>query len=434
MSQIFRQANARVAFAAFLVLYSACLIIASLHLSLWLDEVIQLIGTRDMPAGKLLHYIGHDPGQAPLGYFIQKACLFVFGFSKLSARLPSILFAVVACLVFTRLSKPGTLLFATIPMVMRYATEARPYAIALCLSVLAIYFFERWSTTQTVTSYIAFAACLMAGMYAQPYSIFIGAAVTIWLAIRNGPLRPSTLLAAAAVVIAGCAYLPWYLYSTSIWNHGGSGMPGTFGPKTAVMVLRELVGAGYVQSALVCLACACWLRTKTPRHMDRLFWLLLAAIPLLAPIAFDVHFEYFLASRQWIFSVPALAYMAGEAITLLRPRYACAALAVMLLAFITADVHWFTRPREDWAAAADVLASQKDACVAFIPPGARQYFAFFRPQLVTRTCQPVSTRAAVGVSPYGVKSSEDIPRGFQQTGILYGGQPKVVLYQAPPAK
>src|SRR5450631_505949 len=72
--------------------YAVSLGLLSERLSLWVDEVIQLVGTRDSPdLGALLRWVAINPGGVPLGYLTQHWAIETLGFSASSARLPSIL-------------------------------------------------------------------------------------------------------------------------------------------------------------------------------------------------------------------------------------------------------------------------------------------------------------------------------------------------------
>ena len=107
--------------------YALSLWIASTHLTLWLDELIQLFSTRDLPFPRMILAIATDSGQAPIGYLVQSALLHEVGFSAFIARIPSILCAMAACFILNRLAPLAAVFFALLPLNFRYACEARPY-------------------------------------------------------------------------------------------------------------------------------------------------------------------------------------------------------------------------------------------------------------------------------------------------------------------
>src|SRR4051812_41230623 len=77
--------------------YSALLVFISRLRPLWLDEVLQAIGTRDLPTSRVFGYVQNFPGAAPLGYVLQHWSVVALGFSTSSARATSAAFSVLSC-------------------------------------------------------------------------------------------------------------------------------------------------------------------------------------------------------------------------------------------------------------------------------------------------------------------------------------------------
>ena len=81
-----------------------------------------------------------NSGAAPLEYIVQQAAFKITGYSVRRAHLPAAIFAagavfVVACLgMALGLQRSWTvgLIFAILPMMLRYATESRLYSQASC--------------------------------------------------------------------------------------------------------------------------------------------------------------------------------------------------------------------------------------------------------------------------------------------------------------
>src|SRR5207248_910246 len=113
-------------------------------LPLWLDEIQQLMETRDETAAAMIAN-PIQPGSAPLGYLVQHAMLRVTGYSVRRSRLPSVIFGAGAVFIVTLLgaelgfkqSWRGAAIFAAFPMTLRYATESRIYCQGLFFSVVA---------------------------------------------------------------------------------------------------------------------------------------------------------------------------------------------------------------------------------------------------------------------------------------------------------
>lgn len=293
--------------------YAISLLIASTHLTLWLDELIQLFSTRDLSFQKMILAIARDAGQAPIGYLVQSVFLQKAGFSALIARVPSVVCALMACFVLNRLSRLGAVLLALLPLNFRYGCEARPYEMALCFSLLALWTFFKLDHKWSPRWYLAYVVFLTLGLYSQPYSIFPAVGCLAWSALSVKGAARSFWSSVSAISIAGCFYLPWYLYSHAMWQRDSVGLarpPASIHSLT--VVVRELVGGGYFQSTLVIAACLISLIRMRPQRFGRTFWICVLIASMAGPIASDFYFGYFLASRQWIFSMPAIAFLASQ--------------------------------------------------------------------------------------------------------------------------
>src|SRR5947209_3208907 len=61
---------------------------------LWVDEILQLMETREPSVARMIGNLPRNPGAAPLGYLTQHATLAVTGYSVRKARLPAATFAI----------------------------------------------------------------------------------------------------------------------------------------------------------------------------------------------------------------------------------------------------------------------------------------------------------------------------------------------------
>ncbi len=118
---------------------------------LWLDEILQLIDTRQPSTIQMISALRQTPGAVPLGFLAQQAALKIAGYSMVRARLPSALFGASAVFVVALLGSQlglkrgwhAAVIFAFFPLTLRYATESRVYSQALFLSVLATHLYLR---------------------------------------------------------------------------------------------------------------------------------------------------------------------------------------------------------------------------------------------------------------------------------------------------
>src|SRR5205823_4353134 len=105
---------------------------------------------------------------------------------------------------------------------------------------------------------------------------------------------------------------PWYFYAKSVWTAGitGAGVHFVLTAKTPLMLFREIAGAGYWGSGLLLILC-----TITAISARRnLFLGLCIGIPVILALAADALFGYFVATRQILWVLPAIAIFAASAL------------------------------------------------------------------------------------------------------------------------
>ncbi len=405
--------NSRAGLFLFLAVY-ACVLAALLPiLSLWLDEIYDLIVARMNSLADVLAYVPHVSGNVPLNYLIQFGSVHLLGFSAFTGRLPSAISSVAACAgIFVLARKLGlrwpllaTGIFALFPLQLRYAIEARPYELALCLSIWAtVAFLGVVERPESVSRGTLYGLSIAAGLFTFPYTLFVPVAHLGWAALvsyRKQRWQP-LLATGLAVGSAGLLFTPWYLHSAASWRAAVAigQLKGTITLHAVPMILRELVAAGYVGSLLVLAGFAYGLRKRS----DWPLWLLYLMVPIVCVVAADAWFGYFLAIRQMIFVLAPLALMFTAGVEALPRRPAAILTATLLITLAVGNVSFFRRPREDWRSAAAILANEP--CVIYSPPDSRLLYAFFVPDLANRQCAPgQQARVALAVSPYEAKDS-----------------------------
>lgn len=232
---------------------------------LWLDES-QTVAIASRSFSGLFAGLRVD-GSPPLYYLLLHVWMLVFGTSTFAVRALSGLLSVASLglmpLVARRLgwSRRGaltaTLLLATNPFAVRYATEARMYSMVLLLSLLLLLAIEglyrsggRWPVAAT--------ALITAGLLLTHYwSLFfygVGVLATAWLAWRRGDRGARRVL--LALLLGAIPFLPWLPTFAFQTLHTGApwGSPPTLA--TALLVLTDWTGAG---TTGVILWAACYL-------------------------------------------------------------------------------------------------------------------------------------------------------------------------------
>lgn len=403
--------------------------------NLWLDEVLQLVGTLRTSFGQMLAWVATQPGGGPLGYLVQWATLAALGFSNFAARLPALAAAALACVLTARLARrcgladPWTaaLVLALLPIQVRYAIEARPYSLALALSILATLLFLRLSETPSARRAMLYALSLAACLYTQPFSAFVAGGHLLWAVLMGR--RKALLLALAACAAAGLAFLPWFLHARAQWQQsiGTSGYVFHGGwISTPLLLLREITGAGYAGTVL--LAGAVWFGARRLDPGIPLLLLATAGVPVAAGLLADYWFGYFLAIRQFLWVVPPLAILAAAGV---RERSWTAGAAAVLALYY--DVRVITRPRENWPEAARAAASlaTRTRCIVFVPPDTHLVYNVFAPGIGERACVDLASgpllRATVPQATAEEKARAALPGWTVHETVDAGGSRLEVL-------
>jgi hypothetical protein len=441
----------------FLFTYASCLAWLLPKLSLWLDEITDLTGARLAKFGSLIAFVRVNPGAVPLGYFAQAAAIRILGMSAFAGRLPSALSSVASCAgVYFLMRRAGArwpllgvLVFALCPLQLRYALEARGYALALALSIWStVLFFRILERPRAVVWLILYGLCVIAGLYAQPFSVFVPLAHLVWLSLAPDAEKRHRLLVhlGGAIAMSALLFLPWYLYYSEAWRASikAQGLQGKIDFHAVPMLLRESVGAGYIGTGIVLAGILLAAKLGKKSRSEMLFWLFYLLMPIACVIAADSGFGYFLAIRQMLFVLPPLFILftlGVETLAQHRAKFAMALGMAFLASAMWNDVKLFTRPREDWQLAARTLEAEagKGRCVLFAPADSAAFYAFFLPEVTRFECTSGKSlrvgRVALAVSPYDLNQSYALARrklldeGFAKEGELNSRGPRIELYR-----
>lgn len=362
---------------------------------LWLDEILQLLETRQTSTIRMISAVRESAGAVPLGYLVQWGGLKITGYSLVFARLPSALFGAGAVFFVALLGselglKRGWLaavIFGLFPLMLRYAGESRVYSQALFLSILATYLYVRLAKNPTGGLATGYWLVLTAAAYTQPYSACVGLAHLLDSVIRRA--RKAALYCGAAVALAMLAFLPWFLWVREGWSRSAtiSGVHFAVSLKTPLMLFRELTGAGYWGSGLVLLLCAGALAGMRAEGRDRLLPVLVIATVLASVLTGDAWFGYFIAARQFLWLLPAVAILVAAAIER-YPRAGLATAVLLMIVCIRQSFIFYRSPGEDWQTAANVLAEQvrRGDCLMVAPAAHITLYRFFQPGLGPGPC------------------------------------------------
>jgi uncharacterized membrane protein len=401
----------RLELLGFVAAYTGALFSVLPRLSLWLDEIRDLIGVRSDGFAALLKYTAvKTAAGVPLGYAVQYTLVRMFGLSVFTGRLSSALFSIAACLGLAvlagrlRIRHPllPLIIFASFPLQLRYALEARPYSQALCLSIWCTVAFFKLLDRPGFSRAALYATCIAAGLYTQPYSFFVPVAHLGWIVLvrERAEKRRVLILTGLAVTVALLAFLPWVVYAVEHWQRTAvsEGDRFSFAWKSPLMIFKELVGAGYLGTAVLLIAVAAGMRAGRLQRDERLFWILYATVPVIAAVIADAVFNYYLAIRQMIFVLAPLALLASLSASQAFGRFVLP--AALLAANAIADYQFFERPREDWRPAAERLSAEvaRGACIVFVPSHTDSIYGYFKPGLESYACEFKSARTVTEVA------------------------------------
>ena len=226
--------------------------------ALWLDEA-QSVAIARSDLGDLYTGLRQD-GAPPLYYLLLHGWIAVFGEGTVAVRAMSGLFSVLALLVAwtlgRRLGGPRvgvalTLLLASSPFAVRYASETRMYALLVLLVLLgaaAVSWAVRRSGPWPV---LAVAAAGTALLWTHYWAVHLLAATGLVAVVALRRYRAAALRVLGGLVLAGVLFLPWL--PTLRWQaaHTGSPWADVGGLTSITTALGAWQGGGAVAAVLL---------------------------------------------------------------------------------------------------------------------------------------------------------------------------------------
>ncbi|MFC2023664.1 glycosyltransferase family 39 protein [Chloroflexota bacterium] len=314
-------------FASYLLPISITLLAMALYLygleskSLWFDELGTLTGAgwggswEDAIRNPLTIPTTPKP---PLSYLTTRLFM-LLGDSVFLLRLPAALFATLTIpLVFVlgrsffdgQTGLLGAFLLAIAPLHLRYAQEARMYAMLTFLSILSLYLFWRAIRSRRARWWVWFAVVAVLALYTHLFAaLILGVMALFALCLlvrpRGRPRFPfhggHFVLATAVILLAYAPMAPFVVRGlVSVEGFGGEAKPG-WGMAELLATLRLFSGGNDV--GLVVYACLFGLAVVTLVAKDRqvltltAMWIALPVIfVLVLPFGHAVRVRYFLSA------------------------------------------------------------------------------------------------------------------------------------------
>ena len=357
--------------------------------SYWRDEAATLAAVR-RPFGALIAMLSNVDAVHGVYYMMMWAVVRLFGSGELATRLPSALAMTAASagvaaigwrLVSPRAGLFAGLVLAALPQVSWYGQDARSYAVVMALATTASYLLVRLLGAGGPRRgwLAAYGLALTALGLVNIFGLLLIPAhgLTVALALRHGESREENRrarrlllagwLAAAAAACAVASPLiaaAWQQRAQQHWLKAPgirmlAALRYLVGPSVLVAAVLLTIGSAIAVSAVRGRAGA---SADWPARIPALClpWLLLPAAVLLAGSLIQPVYTL----RYVLFSLPALALLAGTALAALRRAAGAIALALVVLIGLPAQVQVRSR-----SAHGDNIRMADDIVAAAMRPG-----------------------------------------------------------------
>lgn len=313
--------------------------------SLWHGEAFSLALARS-DVDTFWRALRDQESFAGLYYSILRA-LPMLGDSEAILRLPSLVFAVLATVtcfaVGSRLFGFGAGIAAAVLLdvnllFLRYAQEARPYALVIWLITLAGWLLIRAVQRPTWPSWLAYGAIAALAVYAHFFAVLVVVAQLLSLVVHRSLVPWRRVAAAAATFAVLVLPLSVVLLST---NAGGRPL---LAQASMPILIRELAGIaptslGTLQGAAYALCClgfvlAVWRRRRDEvSAFERWRYTLLACwvgVPIVLAAVVSIWWPIFV-TRYFVICLPAVVLLIAAGLGVLRPIAQAAVLLVVVL-------------------------------------------------------------------------------------------------------
>ena len=374
--------------------------------SLWGDEAFSVTLARQ-PLGEFWRVVSQSQANMSLYYVVLRAWTLA-GDGEATVRLLSLVAAVAAVVVLYRVGAQlfnpligtiGALLLAVNGFFLRYAQEARSYALVTLLTAVATLLFvaveERPDRRGSALGYVVVGAL---ALYAHFFAVFVLAGHVLALAVAGRRLVPQVIR------LAGIALLTAPLWFFAVFRDAGQISHLTRPtPRYVYDTLLQLAGGTrlllLLYAAATLVAVGIWLRAPG-RRLD---WPMLVAVtwaatPIGGALLISIAKPVF-APRFLIVGLPGIVLVVAVGLTRGAPMLGLAAVAVIAVLSVIHVIQTQGEPQEDFrAATAFVLqhAGPRDAA-AFYRTSRRIPFEYYARR------QGISSlpKSLVPTSPYG---------------------------------
>jgi mannosyltransferase len=357
--------------------------------SFWLDEAFSAAAAR-LSLGGLWRLASDSQANMSLYYAVLHGWRAV-GDSEAALRSLSVLFAAAAVPVVWAIARrlfdettaaAAALLLAVNQFLVRYAQEARGYALAVLLVSVASLLFLRAAERPSAGRLAAYALVGAASLYVHFYAALVllahVAVAGVWPVARR-----RFAVAYAAIAVLGSPLALFVLFRDS----GQIAFLGPPGPVELAKAFAHLGGGRAPVLAYAALGAAALVVARgevlAPRSAAGRRWtflLLWLFLPIVVSFAASQAKPFFQALYLIVCLPPVVIVVARGLVTLPRPRLRVAATAVVLaLSAVELGLWYGTYDKEDWRGAERYVAAnaRPGDAVAFYAPYARIPFEYY---------------------------------------------------------
>jgi mannosyltransferase len=344
---------------------------------LWRDELASWSAAR-RSVGELWGLLGNVDAVSGAYYFFLHFWMELFGGSAVALRVPSVLATAVAAGLTASIGRRlfggraglwAGLLFTLVPAVLRYAQEARAYAMVSAAVLLATWQLLRlldckatWSRRRIRLEWLGYAAAVVLVGLLHLVALSVLSA-HLWLVLTRRRRAWRGLLAATAAALAALAPL-----LAAGDAQSGRQINWVQRPNIAAFpgMTHNLTYSWAVTVALLLLAAvAC-------RRREGLRYLPLPILPMVVVWIASQGGDSYWVDRYLLFTVPLWTVLAGAGAELLpRPRWTAPAAVVLAAALAAPGLHaqWgpFAHADADWRGADAIIAKGYERGDAIVP-------------------------------------------------------------------
>jgi mannosyltransferase len=354
--------------------------------SLWLDEGVTATLAGGSWSAVVDRTVAYDPHTGL--YYSAIKLWSAFGFSEFNLRLLSVLciaaaaalLAVLAARLFGALAGVvAGVVFATNPFIIRFAQEARAYALAALLTALASLLLVQALDRSSPARWIGWGVATVVLVYV--HAVAAAVLVAFLAAIVLHPKRPTTPALVTGGLAIGMALSPLAILMLRADTSSLDWIP-----EPAVSdiprSLRDLAGS---QSLVVAVAVAAVIATvgavrrPSERAWPLVFSALLAVVPVVVIFTASYVKPTFLP-RYLIVAIPGIVLLVAAGISELRaPALMLAAAAVVVAIAVPRLDDWYSNEsKENWrGVAATVAARSRPDDIVVIYPFGHDAFRFY---------------------------------------------------------